>query len=848
MLFADVSGFTRIAAALDPEDVQQLLRRAFDLMLEEVHRYEGTVSQFLGDGLLALFGAPIAHEDHAQRAVRAALGIQRALAGYQQELAAQRGIEFRVRIGLNSGPVVVGAVGVDLTMDYLAVGDTVNLASRVQNLAPPGAVVITEHTHRLVAGSFAVRDGGAHAVKGKDEPIRVLEVLRPLRSRSRVDLSAERGLTRFVGRRADVETLRRALGQAAQGRGQVVALVGEPGVGKSRLVWEFTHSRWAKGWLVLESGAVSYGTTTAYLPLIDLVKSYCRIEARDDARTVREKLTDRLLALDERLRPALPAFLALLDVETEDAGWLALDPPQRRQRTLDALKRLLLLAALAQPLLLVFEDLHWIDAGTQALLDGLVESLPAARVLLVVTYRPEYEHRWSGKSYYTQLRIDPLPPERAGELLGALLQDGPSVRRLTPRLVEQTEGNPFFLEECVRTLVETGALVAGGRGRYRLIRDLPDVQVPATVQAVLAARIDRLPPDEKRLLQTAAVLGKDAPFAVLAAVAGQPDGELRAGLARLQAAEFLYEARLFPELEYTFKHALTHEVTYASLLLERRRGLHGQAMAALQALYPDRTAEHVELLAYHAARGAVWDKALGFLRQAGAKAMARSAYRDAVTHGEQALEALGQLPESRATLEQAVDLRCDLINALHVLGERQLYLPHLEEADALAGTLGDPRRVALVASYLTNCLWGLGDYERAVAAGQRALAVATTLRDPSLQGMANLVHGPGVLRPGRLLAGEAVSAAQPRLPGEHRGGPAPRPAPRAVRGHPAPPGLVPRRAWRVRRGDWGGRRGRAHRRGGRPAVQPGRRLSRSGRSLRPQGGFRARHPPPRARP
>ena len=378
---------------------------------------------------------------------------------------------------------------------------------------------------------------------------------------------------------------------------------------------------------------------------------------------MRAKVTGHVLTLDEALQDTIPALLALLDVLPEDSPFLKLDPPQRRQRTLDALKRVLLRESQVQPLLLVFEDLHWIDTETQALLDSLVERLPTARLLLLVNYRPEYQHGWGSKTYYTQLRLDPLPPVSAEAFLQALLGDDPSLAPLKQLLIARTQGNPFFLEESVRTLVETGVLV-GERGAYRLAQPVESLQMPATVQAILAARIDRLPPEDKRLLQTAAVIGTEVPWPLLQAIADAPEEALHRGLGQLQAAEFLYETSLFPEHAYTFKHALTHEVAYSSLLQERRRVLHTRIVEAIAGLSADRLTEQVERLAHHALRGEVWDKALAYCRQAGAKAAARSAYREAVAYFEQALTALQHLPEHRETLEQAIDLRLDIRNAL----------------------------------------------------------------------------------------------------------------------------------------------------------------------------------------
>ncbi len=639
VLFADLKDSTRLIEGLDPEAARQLLDPALHLMMDAVHRYEGTVNQVLGDGIMALFGAPIAHEDYALRACYAALAMQTALRRYSDEVRRTQGLTLQTRVGLNSGEVVVRTISNDLHMDYSAVGQTVHLAARMEQLATPGTILLTAATLRLVEGLVQVQPLGPMPVKGLTEPVEAYELLGASALRRRLQVAAARGLTRFVGRQHELDTLSQALEQARTGHGQVVALVGEAGVGKSRLVYEVVHSHRTQDWLVLESASVSYGKATAYFPVIDLLKRYARVEDGDDTRTIRARVTGQVLTLDAALQEALPALLGLLDALPDDSPFLTLDPPQRRQRTLDALKRLLLRESQEQPLLLVFEDLHWIDTETQALLDSLVESLPTVRLLLLVNYRPEYQHGWGSKTYYTQVRLDPLPPASAEALLQALLGDDPGLEPLKRLLIARTEGNPFFLEESVRALVETGVLV-GVPGAYRLAQALPTIQVPATVQAILAARIDRLPPEEKRLLQTAAVIGTEVPFALLQAIAELPEEALHRGLAHLQAAEFLYETRLFPERDFTFKHALTHEVAYGSLLLERRRVLHARIVEALEsARWPKwlgakgflgSRPEQVERLAHHALRGEVWDKALTYCRQAGEKALARSAHREAV--------------------------------------------------------------------------------------------------------------------------------------------------------------------------------------------------------------------------
>jgi class 3 adenylate cyclase/tetratricopeptide (TPR) repeat protein len=732
VLFADLKGSMELLADRDAEEARKLLDPVLERMMEAVHHYEGTVNQVMGDGIMALFGAPLAHEDHAVRACYGALRMQRRVALYADEIQRAGGTPVQIRVGLNSGEVVVRAIGSDLRMDYTAVGQTTHLAARMEQMAKPGSVLITGETLNLAEGHVQVRPLGAIPVKGLETPIPVYELTGSVPARSRFQASAARGLTRFVGRERELQQLGQALDRAGAGHGQAVAVVGEAGLGKSRLVWEFTRSHRTHGWLVLESGSVSYGKATPYLPVIDLLKSYFRIQERDGPREIRERVAGKLLMLDRALEPLLTPLLALLDVPVDDATWDALDPPQSRQRTLDAVKRLLLRESQVQPLLVLFEDLHWIDAETQALLDGLIESLPTARVLLLVNYRPEYQHAWGRKTYYLQLRIDPLPPESAEELLHALLGEDQLLEPLKRALIERTEGNPFFLEESVRALVETQVLV-GERGAYRMAKALASWQIPATAQAILAARIDRLAPEDKRLLQAASVIGKDVPFALLQAIADGPEESLRRGLTHLQGAEFLYETSLFPDLEYTFKHALTHEVAYGTMLQDRRHALHAKIVDAIEGLYPERLTEHVERLAHHAVRGELRDKAVDYLRRAGLKAAARSALPDARVWFEEALGMLEELPESPSTLEQAFEIRLELRPVLVQLGEIRRALERLREAEALAQKLNDDHRIGRVCAFATTVLWLLGELDEALVTGTRGVAIAGRLGDLKLR-------------------------------------------------------------------------------------------------------------------
>jgi class 3 adenylate cyclase/tetratricopeptide (TPR) repeat protein len=732
VLFADTQGSLELITDRDPEKARRILDPLLERMMDAVHRYEGIVNQVMGDGIMALFGAPLAHEDHAVRACYAALQMQHSIKRYAEDIRPQTGAPIRIRVGLNSGEVLVRAVGSDLRMDYSAVGQTTHLAARMEQTTPPGTIRISSRTYDLAAGYVEVRPLEPIPIKGLGSPVTAYELLAATAVRSRLRIAAARGLTQFVGRHHELAQLQQTSEQASAGHGQVLAVVGEPGVGKSRLLHEFVHSHCLPKWRILEAGAISHGTTTNYLPVIDLLRDYFEIVTTDERPTIRQKVSSKLLSLDGSLSAMLPGFLALLDVEAGDPQRGALDARQRRQRTLDAVKRLLLRESQARPLVLVFEDLQWIDPETQALLDALVESLPTARLLLLVSYRPEYRHDWASKSYYSQVRVDPLTPTRAAEMLDRLVGAPTSLEHLKRLLVERTEGNPFFLEESVRTLVETGDLV-GEPGAYRVTKPIEDLGMPATVEAVLASRIDRLSPEDKRLLQSAAVVGSQVPAGILQEIAELSEDERRQALARLQAAEFLYETQLFPDLEYTFKHALTHEVAYQMLAPDRRRALHAAVLAVGERFYAGQAGERAAWLAFHAVRGHVWSRAVIHLRAAAVRAIARAANRVAAQHLESALVAVDHLPPSRARTALVIDVKIDLRHALTPLGQVHRTLEHLRSAEVLAVELGDSSRLGRVVSFIANCLVLQGRYGEALVTGQRALDLARELDDPALQ-------------------------------------------------------------------------------------------------------------------
>jgi tetratricopeptide (TPR) repeat protein len=508
-------------------------------------------------------------------------------------------------------------------------------------------------------------------------------------------------------------------------------MMGEAGVGKSRLFYEFVRSRRTRGWLVLESSSVSYGKATNYLPVIELLKTYFDVGDRDDARTVRERVTGKLMTLDDTLRPTLPAFLDLLDVPVEDEQWRSFDPSQRRQHTQDAVRALLLRESRIQPLVLVFEDLHWIDSETQTILDSLVESVPTAQVLLLVNYRPEYQDHWGNKSYYTRLRIDPLQAESAEALLRALLGDDAGLQSLEKILIERTDGNPFYLEECVRTLVETESLT-GAPGDYRLAKAMPAIEIPAAVETLLAARIDRLPPEDKRLLQLAAVIGKDVPFALLARIVDDTESELRRSLAHLQSAEFLYETRLYPDIEYTFKHALTREVAYAELLTERRKMLHGRVAQELEALYSENLAPHASALAANYCDAGLPEQAIPYAIQAGDVAADRYASAEAMARYDQALEMAQSLPASEKASRYQIRaiLKLATVASNHEHFERDL--AKLEQARLLAEALDHKPRLSQILYWIGRTHYVLGRGDLGIEYGEKSLAIAEAVGGDNL--------------------------------------------------------------------------------------------------------------------
>jgi class 3 adenylate cyclase/tetratricopeptide (TPR) repeat protein len=722
VLFVDVSGFTSLSERLDPEDVHGLMSRAFELMLAEVHRNEGTVNQFLGDGIMALFGAPIAHEDHARRAVRAALGIERALAGFQAELAA-RGITFRGRQGLNTGLVVVGSIGGDLRMDYTAVGDTTNVAARLQQMGEPGRVTISEATYRLIQGYFDTRRIGDLHLKGKAEPVSAWEVTGEHETRTRLEVESERGLTPFVGRERELGVLLDAFERACAGEGQAVFLVGEAGIGKSRLLLELRRqvsdrATWQEG------HCLSFGSAMAFHPLIDLVRRRFGVEETDGEAAIGAKIGSCVAATGADPATTTPYLRALLSMDPGDAEVRAMSPRQRRNETFEAVRRLLVRAAERRPQVLVIEDLHWIDSASEQFLATLVDSIPALRVLLVFTYRPGYANPFGERSYFTRVVPAALSPEDSAGMAAAVLAADGLPDPLRTLIGAKAEGNPFYVEELVKSLQESGVLRRDG-SRLVLMQPLTTLAIPGTIHDVIAARIDRLAEAPKRTLQLAAVIGREFTQRLvdrLAEIRERSDEFLR----ELTALELILERRIYPELAYMFKHALTQDVAYDSLLVQRRREMHALVGRAVEELYVDRLAEHYEVLAHHFSKAEDWPRALDYLLKAAEKATETFGLRQALAHYGEALVAANRLEDRvpAATLIAIHSARADLFFGL---GEFVRSREEAERLVALARRVEDrPAEAGALVQVATAFQW-LEDFPAAHERVRDAIEIAETV-------------------------------------------------------------------------------------------------------------------------
>ncbi len=755
VLCCGLAGPVAPTMALDPETRHRQLQAFVTTAQTVILRYGGTITQLVEDGFLALFGAPMAQEDHARRAVLAALDLRQTW----QDTQGMASPPLHTCIGVHTGLVVVGDLGQGAQRFYTAVGEAITLAVHLRQWATPHTILISAATQCLLQDEVQAEASGTLAVAAQAASIPVYTVHQLVGRRSGVPGPGDRALSRFAGR--ELALLHERLGHAERGQGQVVGIVGEPGIGKSRLLYEFAQSLRGQPVTYCEGHCLAYASTMPYLLMCNLLRQLCGVGDADAPERIAASVDRYVRQLGMVPEEDAPLLLQLLDVRVEATPRDQLSPDAHKARTFALLQQVLLCESRRQPLILAVENLHWIDATSEAWLTTAVEHRAGTAFLLLATYRPGYRPTRLGKSYATQLGLPRLTPPESLLVVQAVAQSTRIPDHLTQGIISKAAGNPFFLEELTRSVKEEG-------------RPHPALTIPDTIQAVLAARIDRLPPAEKRLLQTAAVIGKDVPWSLLHTIADLPEEALRRGLMHLQAAEFLYGTQLFPEPAYTFMHALTHEVAYESLLQDCRRALHGRIVLALETLCPDRLAEHVEQLADHALRGEIWDNALTYYQQAGAKAAAHSAYPEAVTCFEQALVALKHLPGNWDLYEQAIDLRFDLRNALFPLGDHERIVQYLREAEGLAKAHGDQRRLGRVFSYMTRHFLHTADYDHAIASGERALAITVALDDFGLQIATNFFLGQayyflGEYHQAVACLGKNVASLQGQLLGERFG-------------------------------------------------------------------------------
>ena len=737
-LFADIQDSMALMESLDPEDARRLVDPALALMVEVVRRFDGHVVQSTGDGIFAVFGAPTAHEDHPQRAIYAALELQERIQRYSDTLRESGRLPIFVRVGVNTGEVVVREVRTDhARVEYTPIGHSTSLASRLQSLATPGAIVAGDQTRKLCEGFFVFRALSPRSVKGASQPVIAFEVMGLGPLRTRLEAAARRGLVKFVGREAELNELKRALDSARSGNGQIVAAVGDAGVGKSRLFHQLKATS-REGSVVLETSGVAHAKGWAFLPLVELLQKYFDFEPDDDEEKRRRKIDGRLSNLDPVLLDT-PAYLhALLGISEAEDPIAGMDSQLRKQRTLEAIKRVLVRESLVQPLIVIFEDLHWFDTESLEFLTLLADSLATLKILMLVNHRPEFAHLWGGKSYYQQLRLDPLEADMAEELLSALLTDADELRPFKELIIEKSEGNPLFIEEIVRALFENGTIVRAGDGIH-VTRARAEISIPATVEGIVASRIDRLPPAEKSVLQALAVIGEEFSLPIAQHALGKPADELNRNLAYLQRAEFIYEHPTVAQTEYTFKHALIHDVAYNSVLKERRTAIHARTAVAIETIYANRLDDHLNRLVHHYRLGGDGRKTASYLHQAGQQAYERSAVTEAMVHFNAALETVRRLPANPASAELELALQISLGDALMSTGgfAAQGVVKAFGRARELCGLVGD-------SSQLVPALFGLwafhnfgGNLGTAQELGEELLSIAERRQDPAARLMAH---------------------------------------------------------------------------------------------------------------
>ena len=721
VLFADIRGSTALIDRLDPEEALEMLGPVLQVLMDAIHQHDGFMNQARGDGVMALFGAPIATEDHAVQACRAAIAMQASI----RELNRRKKSDISLRVGINSGHVVIHSIGSNLMMNYDAVGKTVHLAARMEELAASNGIMLTAATQKLAKGFIVAEPRGTIALKGVAEPVEAFE-LGGMRSTTRWQARSSQGLNVLVGRQTELDTLRGLLRRAAGGNGQALNVIGAAGFGKSRLIHDFV-SELPSEWMVLEAACVPQHTQSSYYPISDLIRHMFGIDIDDTPDTVARRIKEQIASLAPTLSRYLPAISSVLDISVEDREWKKLEPTEKRRETIEAITALLLVQERRTPLLIIVEDVHWIDSETRIILHNVLSLLRGLRIFLLMTQRPEGN---LADPDLLRLELSALAEVASQEMLDRLIGRDVTLQSIRSRIVAKAQGNPLFLEELVQSLAETSSF-KGAPGDYRLSKPAGRIEIPQTIHTVLAARIDRLDGLPKSLLQTSAVVGADVSIALLSGMLEVPAGKISGYLKELEEADFLRGVKRVGS-EYSFKHELIREVAYGTMLLGTRRSLHAKAVATIESRFGDRLDEHIDRLADHAFMAGLWEKAVPYQLRSCRRAVRRGANQDAIGIYHRGLETLSHWPASAAKVRAEIDFRLIVVIALEPLGKHRLIADVLREAQELDDPSNDPIRNAAVNCQLAVALWRIGEHDNAMEAAKAANSMAQRIGDPAL--------------------------------------------------------------------------------------------------------------------
>ncbi len=735
VLFTDASSFTALSEKLDPEEVRSLMNEALRLIIDQVHLYEGTINKFTGDGAMALFGAPIAQEDHAYRSVMSALGIQNALRSYGERLKLEQGIDFKMRIGINTGLVVVGSIGNDLSMEYTAMGDTVNLASRLEGLAEPGSILISESTYKLVKDYIECISLEEARVKGKSQPVKACKVIGKTDRKVRFDLSLKRGLTKFVGREKELGLIKDSFENVKKGHGQILCIIGEAGLGKSRLVHEFKTTLRDDDVSYLEGNCISYGKSFSYLPMIEILKNSFDIDDRDDDDLIKAKVEIAVNRIDGKLTDTIPLILDLLSVKADSDILKNLDAAQKRQAIFDALKAIILRMSQTKPLVLAIEDLHWIDKTSEELLNSIARSMGNERIMLLFTCRPGFVHSFIDKPYYTQIALTSLSTGECRFLVESILKSEEISEELMGLILKKTGGNALFVEEVTRSLIDSGIIVKSD-GRYTAEKEVSEIEVPSSVQDIIMARIDRLEETRKSKLQVCSVIGREFSFELLQKISAIDENELRERLMTLTNSDLIYERGVYPDVDYLFKHALTLEVAYNTLLLQKRKELHEKVGSAIEEMYPSRLEEFYGVLAHHFSKSDNREKAVHYLTLVGKRAKDVLSTDEALTNFNEALKLLGQMEKTDTSKAKTIDILFEIENIYDNIARRDNQKKVLEEIITLSKDINDKSRLSDVYIKQGELLSVMGEYQKAKEICLSALTLKREIGDKIGEGKA----------------------------------------------------------------------------------------------------------------